>query len=85
MYTTSLADGNVTPPQVIVGGRLAQVLYFGAAPGYPGYYHNRWIRVMEIQARMNDHSLQANSPAPDRTVNVIAAPAWTHPVCSNAT
>ena len=38
MYTTSLADGSVIAPQVIVAGRLAQVLYFGAAPGYPGYY-----------------------------------------------
>ena len=37
MYTTSLREGGVIPPQVSVGGRLAQVLYFGAAPGYPGY------------------------------------------------
>ena len=36
MYTTSLASGGVIPPQVSIGGRLAQVLYFGAS-GYPGY------------------------------------------------
>ena len=37
MYTTSLVDGGVLPPQVVVGGRLAEILYFGDAPGYPGY------------------------------------------------
>jgi len=38
MYTNNLMDGAVIPPRVIVGGRLAEILYFGAAPGYPGYF-----------------------------------------------
>ncbi len=37
MYTANLRAGGVIPPQVAVGGRIADVLYFGDAPGYPAY------------------------------------------------
>jgi hypothetical protein len=38
MYTTSLFEGGVIPPQVAVGGWVAEILYFGDAPGYSGYF-----------------------------------------------
>jgi len=37
MYTTSLFEGGQIPPQVTIGGRPAEILYFGDAPGFPGY------------------------------------------------
>jgi hypothetical protein len=38
MYASGLAEGGAIPPQVAVGGQLAEILYFGDAPGYPGYF-----------------------------------------------
>jgi hypothetical protein len=45
MYTGNLIDGGVIPPQVIVAGRLTEILYFGAAPGYP--------RINQVNFRMS--------------------------------
>jgi uncharacterized protein (TIGR03437 family) len=36
LYLTGLTDGGLIPPQVAIGGRPAEITYFGSVAGYPG-------------------------------------------------
>jgi hypothetical protein len=37
LYTTTLIGGGLIPPQISIAGQAAEIVFFGDAPGYPGF------------------------------------------------